>query len=288
MSSGFIILRHVNSKLTNTYWKECYYSIRKFYPENKILIVDDNSSDIFLTEDINLYNTTIIKSEYQGRGELLPYFYYLNNKLFDTAVIIHDSIFINNYLNLKVKNFRFLWKFNNNICPQKEDEINLIKTLNNNSDLLKFYNKREWYGCFGGMVIINHNYLKYIDSIYNIGNLLDSIKTRYNRCSFERVIGCILLSLYNDFDTNQSSKYYMIKQNILYSILNFKKKSDIHNLRKINFLLEKIKEKERLAIFGDINLFLEKNNMEWGFKYEDYQKEKMYKNCPIIKVFTGR
>ena len=137
------------------------------------------------TYSIILYNTIIIQSEYPGRGEVLPYFYYLHNKLFDTAVIIHDSVFINKKLNLEVKNFKFLWKFNNNIASQEKDEINLIKYLNNNRFLLKFYNKRDyWSGCFGGMVVINHTYLKYIDTIYNIGNLLNCIKTRYNRCSF--------------------------------------------------------------------------------------------------------
>ena len=33
---GFIIIRHINSSLTNEYWKECYTCIRKFYPNNKI------------------------------------------------------------------------------------------------------------------------------------------------------------------------------------------------------------------------------------------------------------
>ena len=30
---GFIILRHVNSSLTNQYWIKCYNSIRNFYKE---------------------------------------------------------------------------------------------------------------------------------------------------------------------------------------------------------------------------------------------------------------
>ena len=72
---GFIILRHVNSKLTNKYWIECYERIRKFYPENKIVIIDDNSNDTFLTQK-SLYKTKIIKSDYSKRGELLPYYYY--------------------------------------------------------------------------------------------------------------------------------------------------------------------------------------------------------------------
>ena len=35
---GFIILRHVNSKYVNQYWIKCYDNIRKYYPENKIVI----------------------------------------------------------------------------------------------------------------------------------------------------------------------------------------------------------------------------------------------------------
>lgn len=31
MVFGFIIIRHVNSELSNTYWKEAYTGIRKYY-----------------------------------------------------------------------------------------------------------------------------------------------------------------------------------------------------------------------------------------------------------------
>jgi hypothetical protein len=95
---GFIMLRHVNNKDTNEYWNLCYDSIRKFYPENNILIIDDNSEYKYINNR-ELYKVTIINCEYPKRGELLPYYYYLKNKLFDTAVIIHDSVFINKILN---------------------------------------------------------------------------------------------------------------------------------------------------------------------------------------------
>lgn len=45
---GFIILRHVLSKTTNQYWITCYHSIRKYYPENNMLIIDDNSRYEFI------------------------------------------------------------------------------------------------------------------------------------------------------------------------------------------------------------------------------------------------
>lgn len=40
---GFIILRHVTDEKINNYWNLCYRSIRKYYPENLIMIIDDNS-----------------------------------------------------------------------------------------------------------------------------------------------------------------------------------------------------------------------------------------------------
>lgn len=188
---GFIILRHVNSKLTNNYWNNCYKSIRKHYPDNLIIIIDDNSDYAYITEQQTVYNTTIIQSEYYGRGELLPYFYYLQNKLFDTAVILHDSVFINTYIDIRVDKYKMLWDFEHD-WDQIEDETNMIN-LFNDAELLAFYeNKRLWTGCFGGMSIITHDYLTYVNNKYDISKLLNVVKNRYNRCSFERVIACLL------------------------------------------------------------------------------------------------
>ena len=90
---GFIILRHVSSELYNKYWQESYRCIRKFY-DNKIIIIDDNSNYNYIT-NIPLINAEIIKSEFPGRGELLPYIYLLKYRWFKTAFIIHDSVFFN-------------------------------------------------------------------------------------------------------------------------------------------------------------------------------------------------
>jgi hypothetical protein len=187
---GFIILRHVNNKLTNNYWIHCYDCIRNFYPTHKILIIDDDSNYNYITEK-TLYDTTIIRSEYKKRGELLPYIYYLKYKLFDTAVILHDSVFINKYIDFSVNKYKFLWEFDHH-WDQIEDETKMIQ-LFNDKELLSFYeNKKLWKGCFGGMSIITHDYLSLVNSKYNISKLLDVVLTRYNRCSFERVIACLL------------------------------------------------------------------------------------------------
>ena len=188
--SGFIILRHVNSEQTNNYWNYCYDCIRKYYPENLILIIDDNSNYEFIKER-SLYKTTIINSEYLGRGELLPYYYYLHNKLFDTALILHDSTFINTHIYMNVNKYKILWDFEHH-WDQIEDETNMIN-LFNDKELLSFYETKDlWKGCFGCMSIITHDYLTYINNKYDISKLLDVITSRYNRCSFERVIACLL------------------------------------------------------------------------------------------------
>ena len=187
---GFIILRHVNNELTNKYWIKCVNSIRQYYPENDILIIDDNSNYQYITEE-TFYKTTVINSEYHKRGELLPFYYYLHNKLFDIAVIIHDSIIVNTYIDMRVENYKFLWEFEH-MCDQIEDETRMINIFND-LELKRFYeNKHLWKGCFGCMTIITHDYLTYINNKYDISKLLDYVLNRYNRCSFERVIACLL------------------------------------------------------------------------------------------------
>ena len=187
---GFIMLRHVNSELTNQYWIHCYNSIRKYYPENWILIIDDNSNYKYITNQC-LHNTNIILSEFPGRGELLPYYYYLQNKLFDIAVILHDSVFVNTYIDFSVDKYKIIWEFEHS-WDQTEDETQMINVFNDD-ELLNFYdNKSLWKGCFGGMVVIRHAFLEEINKKYDISKLLDYVLTRHNRKSFERVIACLL------------------------------------------------------------------------------------------------
>jgi hypothetical protein len=191
-SLGFFILRHVNNELTNQYWIYCYECIRKFYPDNLIIIIDDDSDYNYIT-NVKLHNIIVINSEYKKRGELLPYYYYLKYKYFDTAVILHDSVFINQYIDFNVEKYKIIWDFKHHYyCDQIPDEKNMIN-LFNDTNLLNFYNNKNlWFGCFGGMSIIKHDYLTLVNNKYEISKLLNSVLTRYNRCSFERVIACLL------------------------------------------------------------------------------------------------
>lgn len=193
---GFIILRHVNNSTTNEYWKECYRCIKQHYPKNRILIIDD-SSDYNYISNLPLENTMVIRSEFPKRGEFLPYYYFLKTRFCETAVILHDSVFIKKYINFNVKNYRILWHFEKESISDPESfysQKNMILKMDN-SKLIHFYNTKDtglWQGCFGAMSVITYDYLKQIDSEFRISCLIPHILCRNDRCAFERVLACLL------------------------------------------------------------------------------------------------
>jgi len=187
---GFIIIRYVMSEVTNMLWQECYKCIRKFY-DNPIVIIDDNSDSKFLTT-LEMTNVTIIQSEYPKRGELLPYYYFLKEAWFDTAVILHDSVFIQAPIKFNKPN-RYLWHFISHQSDNTRGELECIRKLENHGPLLNFYNSKDkWNGCFGVMSIITYKMIHEINMKYNVFILLDTIVTRSGRMMIERVFAVIL------------------------------------------------------------------------------------------------
>tara|TARA_R110001592_G_scaffold18816_3_gene77634 strand:+ start:112 stop:891 length:780 start_codon:yes stop_codon:yes gene_type:complete len=193
---GFIILRHVKDTQSSKFWILSHQSIRKFYKDNKIIIIDDNSDYSFIDEDYqnSLENTSIIKSQFPKRAELLPFYYYSKNKFFDIAVIVQDSVFINSKIDFYTNKFKFLWHITSHQWDYPEKEREIISSLKNNENILKLHRSKLWRGCFGSMVSINYNFLKKIDDKHSLSNMLNIVMCRYDRIAFERVIACILLS----------------------------------------------------------------------------------------------
>jgi hypothetical protein len=199
MSYGFIITRHVNSESTNRYWNQSIKLLKAFYPNTKIVIIDDDSDPNFLKEDNEYKDLIIVQSEYPKRGELLPYIYYLNNKWFENAIIIHDSVFIHKKIAFdKITTPVIpLWHFEYDkenlpnllrICSYLTNN-HIIKSKLNPSNALIYHKKI--YGCFGNQVFINHTFLKNIQAKYNIVNMVNAINNRTDRCGLERVLGAI-------------------------------------------------------------------------------------------------
>ena len=202
---GFVILRHVNSELTNFYWNRCLRLIRKNYPYKKIVIIDDNSNYNFVKSFSNYENIEIIKSEYPKRGELLPFIYFLKYKWFENAIFIHDSTFIHKRVNFEKIKLPILpiWHFEYDkenienlikIAYSLDNSSQVIQTLVNNSNVLGIYKTNECVCVFGVQCWINYNFLNKINNKYNLFNLTKVITCRSDRCGLERIMG-ILFSL---------------------------------------------------------------------------------------------
>jgi len=182
---GFIMVRCITNKLTAQYWYKSYLSIRKLYRFTPIVIIDDNSNQKFVDTNLEstLSNCRIIKSDHPASGEILGYFYYLKYKWFKKAIIIHDSVFIQNKINFdSCKNVKFLWQIDTKAYDNVSLETKLLKKLG--GPYLKFYEQKNWKGCFGVMSVIEHDFLRKLSPIFK---LVDSIKTRFDRMCMERI-----------------------------------------------------------------------------------------------------
>lgn len=189
---GFIIVRYVNSRETNEYWKQSYLAIRRYYPANRILIVDDASDKQFLCEgDFETTQCTVIESEFPRRGELLGYYYFYQLKPFAKAIILHDSVFINRQLNCEhVKDIQFLWSFDH----QYDDEMRERRLLMpfESAVHLMYNNKSKWFGCYGVMSVVSLEFIEKLNVKYNIfAHLLPLVTSRQDRMALERVFACI-------------------------------------------------------------------------------------------------
>jgi hypothetical protein len=261
MSYGFIITRHVNSEITNHYWNHCIQCIRRFYsPEKyKIIVIDDNSNKEFLKSYFEYQNVEYIESEFPGRGELLPYYYFHKHHYFDNAVIIHDSVFFQRKVNFSkiLLPVLPLWHFSEVKTENIPNTLRLLQFLRNNFQLQKkiiksdkyeilsftSVNTNDWFGCFGVQSYINYNFLATMQKKYNLFNLLQVIKTRTDRCCLERIIGAIFYIEYKDLSRYKS-------------------------------------------LLGSINAYC-----SWGYTWNEYwsqivQKKKSKK--PLVKIWTGR
>ena len=197
---GFIMTRHVNSTITNKYWIECYTNIRRFYPTNMIMIIDDNSDYSFINDYPELKNTMILNSEYIGRGELLPYYYFYKLRLFDKAIIIHDAVFIQEPFDLSKqdeidRDIQFMWYFENVYHHDAQNIITLLWKLNYSRELVELFSIKcdLWCGCYGSQSIIRHDFLRLIVEKYDLFNLLDCVVDRHSRCGFERVFALVCI-----------------------------------------------------------------------------------------------
>ena len=194
---GFIFTRHVNSAKTNEYWKECIRSIRKHYPvTTPILIIDDNSNREYLV-NADIPNVQVIQSEFIERGELLAYYYFYKLRPFDKACIIHDSVFVQKYIDFSKMNedVNLLWGFFPHICEDSKHTPDLINKLTDSDTLMRIYeDTSKWVGLFGCMSVITLPFLDILADKYNLFILLEHVKSRPDRICLERILGILFVT----------------------------------------------------------------------------------------------
>lgn len=190
----FVILTHVRSENENKLWKRCHASIREFYPDTQIVIINDNSKKFFLKKKLN--NTVVIKSDYPGAGELLPYYYFLKYKWASKMVFLHDSMFLKRKfsdaeLDHKIK---FHWCFGDHSADDDMRIDALLGKLQYSDDLISYnHEKSLWNGCFGVTSIIDLSLLITIENKYGLtASLIDQIKCRNDRMALERIFAIVM------------------------------------------------------------------------------------------------
>lgn len=226
----FMVIRHVNSEITNNYWQECYRSIRKWYPSNLIVFVDDYSLTEFVKDDRNTsyQNTFVIQSDCpKGCGEFLGYYYFYKHNLADFAIVLHDSFWIQkpipgleSFINTPESKVKTLLHFNTTWNHHSfSDEIDIINKLKNAEELVVYFHQLEIcnLGFFGIQSCISYSFLETLQHQFQIMDILHHVTTRDKRMCLERVFGAVcsfifpaLLedpSFYGDVIENYIHKY---------------------------------------------------------------------------------
>jgi hypothetical protein len=133
---------------------------------------------------------TIYDTDWKGCGELLGYYYFHLLKPFQTAVILHDSVFIQKQIDFSCNDMKFLWTFTGQWDHELERYYHeLCQGMPAYEEIMHIYQQRSYRGCFGLMAVITSEFL---DKLVEDGLFmaLDNIKGRRDaRSALERVLG---------------------------------------------------------------------------------------------------
>lgn len=148
-----------------------------------------------------MHNTVVINSTLPpNRGELLPFYYLFMRRFSQNAVFIHDTVFLNSPIDSKYLNtstYHYLWTVRdsneaNQILEQRPSRI--LAMMDGGKELESLRQRADkWDICFGGMVVIN---LDFITQMFSDNNhlqvLIEAVDSRRGREAFERVVGVLL------------------------------------------------------------------------------------------------
>jgi len=224
----FVILRNIQKTSDNDLWLSAYQSIRQFYT-NQIIIIDDNST--LNTFNGKLVNTEIIQSEYNGAGEILPYYYFLKEKWADTMIFLHDSMVIHRLFTEDELDHEVVmhWYFNEKDAGIMKKSVALLSYLTKLKEIEDYVVNGEWVGVFGGTSIIDLSVVEMLEEKYKISNLVNFIRTRKQRQLVERVLGILLC--YEKNVTSNFGDIHKYPKNFESNNL----QTSIHNISQANY-----------------------------------------------------
>ena len=191
-SLGFVIGRHIAKADHVALCSRAHASVRRFYPDSPILIVDDNSP----LEGPDDYDaqTSVVRSTFPGAGEFGLYYYYHHTRAFDRAVFLHDSMVINRPLDLSNAHaIKYLWHFayHESLWQHVNDVERLLSELADREGAERKYRSNAWTGMFGCCCSLTWSCLDRIVQRYQLFRLLPKVNTRATRCAMERVLGIL-------------------------------------------------------------------------------------------------
>ena len=207
----FILTTHIIDPITSQYWEECCRCIRRYYTD-PIYVIDDHSHYKMDTSQFSECFTIV--SEFKGRAELLPYYYFYKYKWADKAVILHDSTFLQQRIPTEdVTTVRFLWHFTHKNERRTQIHNMMVRGLDNYPPLVRRFARDQWDGCFGGQSIITLTFLETIVEKYNLFRLLHIVCDRGSRKAFERVFGIICFQESKELITRSSVCGHIFRTN---------------------------------------------------------------------------
>ncbi|BCS83586.1 hypothetical protein QLL95_gp0537 [Cotonvirus japonicus] len=210
----FLIPTYNSTQLQqNSTCVRCVKSIRQFYQNTDIILINDSSQNILSDSNIENYfndnNLKVIHPPVNGSACSYAMNYLLESK-YEYGIVLHDSTqLINSFGDLNAINYdvKFLWHFTTHLRWENMKapiELNKFGIYNHMHELMHFYKnltdsdfkrdfekfyhkKSEWVGCFGNMLVISKSFLKLLEEKTKILSLTNYVKTRRDRMCMESI-----------------------------------------------------------------------------------------------------
>jgi len=187
-----IMLRSITTPSFDHLWIESYNSIRKFYPDVDIKIIDNGST---CASTIPLQRCEIIKSEYATSRLFSPYYEFLKIDGYTKAVIVHDGFIFNSYVDFtSVNSVRFMWHFETHDYDNSRLIEKQLTILDNSKKVVDMFVSKSWYGCMGCMCVITKEFLHRLEDKYKFTRLADVIDNKEDAIAFERTLAVLCYS----------------------------------------------------------------------------------------------